>query len=92
MFVNARTSPGAADVPVVVPKEAVQMMGENTVVFVETDHGFEPRPVIPGESDNARVEIVSGLAPGERYVARGGFELKAMLVVSGLGSHAGHGH
>jgi len=92
MFVNARTSSGDTDVPVVVPKDAVQMMGNETVVFVETERGFEPRAVVPGESDGSRVAIVSGLAPGERYAARGAFELKAMLVVSGLGSHAGHGH
>jgi multidrug efflux pump subunit AcrA (membrane-fusion protein) len=92
MFVDARISTQESHVPVVVPKSALQMMGEETVVFVETEQGLEARNITVGASDPNRVEVASGLEPGERYVVEGAFELKAMLVVSGMGSHAGHGH
>ena len=36
------------------------------------------------------VEVVSGLEPGERFVARGGFSLKAELGKESFGD--GHGH
>ena len=37
-----------------------------------------------------QVEVVSGLEPGERFVARGGFSLKAELGKESFGD--GHGH
>jgi len=45
-----------------------------------------------GRTDRDNVEIKAGLEPGTSYVAQGAFELKAKLVTSTLGSHAGHGH
>jgi multidrug efflux pump subunit AcrA (membrane-fusion protein) len=38
------------------------------------------------------VPKTSGLRPGQRYVARGAFDLKAIIATSSLGGHAGHGH
>jgi len=43
-----------------------------------------------GKADRQRVEILSGLMPGERYVIKGGFTLKAELGKDSLGD--GHGH
>jgi len=77
---------------VVVPKSAVQRIGEETVMFVEDPPGFRALPVSVGQENGDSIEILSGLAPGDRYVAEGAFELKAKLVAAGLGSHAGHGH
>ena len=45
-----------------------------------------------GRSDKKYVELLSGLSPGQRYVAEGAFQLKAKITISGLCSHAGHGH
>ena len=60
------------------------------VVFVETDEGFEPRPVALGRRTRDHAEVVSGLEPGERYVAKGGFSLKAELGKETFGDSHGH--
>ena len=48
-------------------------------VFVQTEKGFEKRGVKLGLSDNLLSEVVSGLQPGERYVAKNPFILKAEM-------------
>jgi len=77
---------------VVVPKSATQVLDEEIVVFVEDGDGFLAVPVTLGRSDAEQLEVTGGLVPGQRYVNRGGFELKAKIVGSELGGHAGHGH
>ena len=49
-------------------------------------------PVTIGGSDDRLTEILGGLEEGAEYVAAGAFELKAKIVTSALGGHAGHGH
>ena len=78
--------------PIVVPQEAVQNIEGSHVVFIEHSGMFEMKPVALGKSDRLSVEIVEGLDPGTRYVAQGSFQLKATVIASDLGSHAGHGH
>ena len=92
LFVNAQIAIGQEVASVVIPKLAVQRMGEQPVVFLDTSDGFKPAPVSLGRSNESRIEILSGLAAGQRYVTQGAFELKAKIVTSGLGAHAGHGH
>lgn len=94
LFVTAVTGTGhqADHETLVVDRAAVQMMGEDTIVFVVTDEGYLPRSVQIGASDAMSTEIVQGLAAGERYVSDGAFELKARLVTQTMDSHAGHGH
>ena len=62
-----------------IPKNALQILEKNPCVFVETDEGFVPTPVTLGRSNDIQVEIVNGLAPGQRYVLSGSFIMKAML-------------
>jgi cobalt-zinc-cadmium efflux system membrane fusion protein len=80
------------NLPVVVPREAVQNVEGRDVVFVEHAGGFEMTPVTTGRSDRNGVEVVAGLEFGTPYVAEGAFQLKATVITSTLGSHAGHGH
>lgn len=85
----------STDKPVlVVSQNAVQILDGETVVFVPSEHknGFEPVVVQKGVENNHHVEILSGLAEGDTYVVTGAFELKAKIVTSTLGGHAGHGH
>ena len=91
-FVNARVTTSASDeARVVVPTSAVIRMPDgDDVVFVVTDEGFEPMVVVLGHSSGDRVAIESGLAPGDSYVAKGGFSLKAELGKESFGD--GHGH
>lgn len=91
-FVTAFLAAAQEDVPIVVPREAVQRIDERDVVFVEHEGRFEAVAVTPGRADRTRIEIVSGLEPGTRYVAHGAFHLKATAITSTLDSHAGHGH
>ena len=82
----------AGELPgVVVPRSALQEIEGQIAVFVQDGEGFEPRFVKVGDEDANRVRIVSGLAPGDRYVARNAFTLKAELD-RGLLEHAGHAH
>ena len=92
LFVRGAVEADKAAAGVLVPREAVQHVHGKDAVFVPAADGFEPKPVTVGRSSRTRVEVLSGLGPGDRYVARGAFELKAKLVTSGLGAHAGHGH
>ena len=90
MFVNGLISVDATEVPVVVPKAALQEVEGQTVVFVQTAEGFVPRAVSVGAENSGQVAIASGLAAGDRYVASGGFALKSELQKSEMS--AGHAH
>ncbi|MBM4247338.1 MAG: HlyD family efflux transporter periplasmic adaptor subunit, partial [Deltaproteobacteria bacterium] len=65
------------EVPVGVHAAAVQTIDGASVVFVQDGGAYEARPVVLGRRDEAFVEVRSGLEPGERYVARNSFVLKA---------------
>jgi Cu(I)/Ag(I) efflux system membrane fusion protein len=78
-----------------VPLDAVIDSGTQKVVFVALGDGkFEPRAVEVGESDQAQVEIKSGLSKGERVVVRANFmvdsesRLRASLTTVGSDSKA----
>ena len=92
LFVKAQISMGEEKIPLVIPKGAIQRLENENVVFVEAKGGYEPKHVSVGRSDGSNVEILSGLLAGERYVAEGGFELKAVMMTRDMGAHAGHGH
>src|SRR5262245_20891399 len=75
-----------ADIPlshdrakVVVPKDALQTIKADRVVFVRNAHGFEARKVATGREDERAVEIVAGLAGGEEIAVSNTFVLKAEL-------------
>ncbi len=90
-FVTAAVTTSDVSALVVVPAAAVIRMEDGgEVVFVETAGGFEPRLVALGRRSRDGVEVVTGIEPGERYVAEGGFSLKAELGKDTFGD--GHGH
>mgnify|MGYP003572067744 CR=1 FL=1 len=91
-FVTGFISTSENDLPVVVPRNAVQTIEARQVVFVEHDGSFEMAPVTLGRVDRTNVEVLAGLAPGTPYVTDGAYQLKATVITSNLGSHAGHGH
>ncbi|MGJ9417908.1 efflux RND transporter periplasmic adaptor subunit [Massilia sp. CMS3.1] len=74
-------------VPVTVASDAIQTIHERSVVFVRTASGFQPQNVTVGRADGKRTEIVSGLAAGTKYAARGSFLLKADLGKSEADHH-----
>jgi multidrug efflux pump subunit AcrA (membrane-fusion protein) len=91
-FVTADIVVDKAAARVAVAKDIIQDLDDNTTVFVQTDHGFEPRTVTLGRSNNAFVEITSGLEAGEKIVTKNSFRLKTELKKVAGGGHAGHGH
>lgn len=90
MFVTASVLVSATEARVGVPSSALHTVDGQTVVFVETDDGFTPRPVETGRTGETHVEIASGLAAGERYVSQGGFTIKSALAKDSFGG--GHAH
>lgn len=83
LFVTAEVEVGAIPVPVAVAVDALQRIRDWDVVFINAGELFEAQPVELGRRDAAHVEIVSGLAAGQRYVAAGSFVLKADAGKSG---------
>jgi cobalt-zinc-cadmium efflux system membrane fusion protein len=77
-----------------IPSAAIQSLGGQTVIFVETPltegAAFQRRPVVLGARDGDSVEIVEGLAPGERVVIANAYLLKSEFERSKI-SH-GHAH
>lgn len=92
IFVKGQIQSKTLSSAIVVSSEAVQNIDGENIIFVPVGDGFKPVPVTLGKRVNNRTEILAGLVAGDRYVARGAFELKAVMVTSGAGGHAGHGH
>ena len=91
-FAVGTVSTGSSRTGITVPREAVQLVSGETVVFVPVKESYVTRIVSTGESDGRNIEILSGLAQGEDYVSTGAFQLKSILLTSGMDPHAGHGH
>jgi membrane fusion protein, heavy metal efflux system len=70
MFATIRVDVGAHKA-IVVPSSAVIHEGQNVVVFVETDGKPEQLNVTTGQAVDGRVEIKSGLGPGQRVAVNG---------------------
>lgn len=79
LFVTAEVATGETDAPVTVQLAAIQTLKEKTVVFVEDGDVFVAREVELGAKDTERVEILSGLLPGDKYVSDNSFILKAEI-------------
>ncbi len=90
MFVTAKVAVDDVPVPILLPKSAFQSVEDKTVVFVHTDEGFVPKPVVLGRTSETHVEVASGISPGDRCVINGAFSLKAQLSKGAFGD--GHNH
>ncbi|MCB2181054.1 MAG: efflux RND transporter periplasmic adaptor subunit [Desulfobulbaceae bacterium] len=91
-FVTGAIRISDKNMPLVIPRSAVQNFEGRDIVFLADDHGYRQVPVVTGRHDRENVEILSGLNSGQHIVTQGAFELKAILLTSGMDSHAGHGH
>jgi len=90
LFVTAKVVTDEITVPVAIPKTALIKEKDREHVFVQTGEGFELMPVSTGKSNGDHIEITSGITAGQKYVAKGGFTLKAQLSKGAFGD--GHGH
>ncbi len=81
--VRVRITPRGSPVDrIVVPEEAVQQIDGRDTVFVAVPGGFQAVQVSVGSRSGGRVEILSGLRPGQSVVTRGAFVLKSELAAS----------
>jgi len=88
LFVNAEITRAETAAPMVIRNEALQIVDDKPVVFVQGEEGFEPRVVTLGRSDGELSEVRAGLTLDEVYVSKNSFVLK-----SELGKEdAEHGH
>lgn len=80
-LVQARifASGGATRNGVMVPQDAVQTIGDRTVVFVRTPAGFKARTVQVGARSAGSVAITNGLAGGTPIATTNAFLLKAEI-------------
>lgn len=79
LFVSVEVIEEKATVPVAVSLQALQTWRDSQAVFVQSGDEFEVRPLQLGRRDANKVEVVKGLAAGERYASANSFVLKADL-------------
>lgn len=86
MFANVEVPAGGVRKALAVPREALQKLESDEVVFVEKDGGrFEKRVVQPGEAGEGWVELVKGVNKGEKVVTKGSFYVKSALLREQIG-------
>lgn len=88
LFVTGEVVVDRPRVPVAVRADALQTLRDRNVVFLQDGEVYQAQPVELGRRDAQWVEILSGIEPGQRYVARNSFVLKADVGKSG----ASHDH
>src|SRR3546814_20889169 len=72
-------SRGEASNAIVIPDEALQTLEGRDVVLVRTKQGFRARTVTLGQRSAGRVEISSGLKPGDLIATKNGLLIKAHI-------------
>ena len=81
-FISGDVVTDDVQVPVAVVPAAIQKIKGRPVVFVQTGKGFEPREIEIGRRGAEALEIRSGLAAGEQFVAKNSFVVKAEVLKS----------
>ena len=80
-FTSDPTNRGKA---LIVPRNAVLMAGESSVVYVETEPGrFEIRLVVLGPSSGDTIAILEGVKEGEQVACSGNFLIDSQMQLAG---------
>ena len=91
-FVDAHLITGPPRDSLAVPTSAVLTEAGQPVVYVQPEgERFERRPVELGVQDGAWIEVVRGVAPGERVVTRGAYLVRLAGAGGSVPTH-GHAH
>ena len=86
MFVSAHIAEPATHDALFVPEDALQDINGLQVVFVTPDgQNFQARTVNLGTRSQGKVEVVSGLRPGDRVVVNGAFMVKGEMLKGTMG-------
>lgn len=83
LMVEAEIVVDEVEVPVAVRPSALQTFRDWDVVFLNDGAVFQAMPVELGRRDEDWVEILDGVAAGQRYAATGSFVVKADVEKSG---------
>ncbi|MBM4090667.1 MAG: HlyD family efflux transporter periplasmic adaptor subunit [Planctomycetes bacterium] len=76
--------PSPGDAALVVPRNAVLMAGQHSVVYVETEPGrFEIRRVVLGPSSGDQVVVLSGVEEGDQVATNGNFLIDSQMQLAG---------
>ncbi|QEM67183.1 efflux RND transporter periplasmic adaptor subunit [Geobacter sp. FeAm09] len=87
MFVRASIKIGLGKA-IVVPVTAVMDTGKRQVAWIETSPGmFEPRDVQLGQRTDDRVQVLSGLKPGDKVAVSGAYLIDSESQLKGGGGH-----
>ncbi|MFN0188201.1 MAG: efflux RND transporter periplasmic adaptor subunit [Bacteroidia bacterium] len=88
VYLKSIPIPGALVIPVT---SLVEEQG-NFFVYVQTEgESFQKREVAIGASDGIKVQLISGVAEGERVVTKGAYQIKLSTASGTLPAH-GHEH
>jgi len=87
LYVTVDVIEDVTEVPVAVRAEAIQTFRDWQVVYGKHGDTYEIKPVKLGQRDDGWVEVLSGLDPGDEYVVKNSFVLKAELGKAGA-THA----
>ena len=80
MYADVAMSTGAATATAMIPRAAIQQVGNRSVVYLvdpKQPGRFVERAVTLGVSSGDQVEVVDGLQPGDLVVTEGSFFLRA---------------
>lgn len=92
MYARVRVFTSQTRKALAIPASAVVDDGKQEVAYVlVSGEAFERRPVRLGVRDGDLVEVVEGLAPGERVVSRGAWQVRLAAAGGALPAH-GHVH
>jgi len=89
MYADIEIQTAAGAQAVMIPRSAVQNVGDHQVVYVanRSEPGkFVEREVLLGQSSGDHVEVVSGVKPGDQIASKGSFFIRAERERLGLGS------
>jgi membrane fusion protein, copper/silver efflux system len=94
LYGTVQIEAGESVAAVAIPESAVLDSGTRQVVLIDLGGGaFEPREVRLGSRGDGYVEVVNGLAAGQRVVVNGNFLIDAESnLKSALGALGGHAH
>lgn len=85
MYATLRMNAASSVAALGVPRAAVLQTGERSLVFVKMRNGqLQPREVKVGTASGDRIEVVSGLSPGDTVVASATFLVDAESNLSSL--------
>jgi membrane fusion protein, heavy metal efflux system len=87
MFAEIEIVTNSAQPVALLPRSAVQTVGERQVVYVEVEgqaEKFLEREVHLGQVSGNQIEVVAGAKPGDRVVASGSFFIRAERARLGL--------